>query len=827
MTNESISDEGRSGFMSSDYRWPRLILLTWLLWLVGCSGEQPGDVQQELDGSRFVEPTAAPGTLQGQRPTSATVAGTKRVVWVQLKQSASLGAASKARGWRARGQAVFNELTTTAATSQASLKQFLEQRGVKYRAHWIVNALRVEADEATITEIAQRSDVARVLDDHYYEIPQPSPGNGQASVNSVEWNIDNIRASEAWDAFGTRGEGIVVANIDTGVQFDHPALVSQYRGSVGDGSFDHNYSWHDPSNVCGFPSTQPCDNNGHGTHTMGTMVGDDGGDNQIGVAPAAKWIAAKGCEDFFCSTEALISAGEWILAPTDLNGENPRPDLRPHIVNNSWGGGVGDEFYRGVVQAWVAAGIFPAFAIGNNGYYGCTTANSPGDYAESYAAGAYDINEQIAAFSSKGPSVLGLIKPNIGAPGVDIRSSVPSGYEFFNGTSMASPHVAGSVALLWSAAIALEGDIESTRVLLDTTAVDREDLQCGGDPENNNAFGEGKLDVFAALDEAPIGPTGTLVGTVVDSAGNAIVGASIVASGPFERRTTTDEAGAFSIRLPIGDYQVSASSFGYLTETASISVEEGATVELTFTLESAPAFVVEGTVTDAEGAPLAGATVTLLNTPLPTLTTDDAGFFQFPSVPLGEYTLRVSPGGCYLDLEVPIVVSDANQSLSLTAEFKTDTYGYQCHEVAFDYIEGDTQLDFYYYYDDQALVALPFPFTLYGETYESMWVTTNGYMAFDSDFPSWFNTAIPNPESPNADVDPLWDDLSGSGNVFVATLGTAPNRQFVVEWRDFGFYYDYADSASFELVLHETGEIVMQYLAADGNSSQGGSATIG
>src|SRR5690606_15813165 len=178
-------------------------------------------------------------------------------------------------------------------------------------------------------------------------------------------NIENIRASEAWEAFGTRGEGIVVANIDTGVEFDHPALVNQYRGTQGEGMYDHNYNWFDPSNICGFPSEAPCDNEGHGTHTMGTIVGDDGGDNQIGVAPGAQWIAAKGCEDFFCSFEALLSAGEWILAPTDLNGENPRPDLRPHIVNNSWGGGAGDEFYRGIVQAWVAAGIFPVFANGN------------------------------------------------------------------------------------------------------------------------------------------------------------------------------------------------------------------------------------------------------------------------------------------------------------------------------------------------------------------------------------------------------------------------------------------------------------------------------
>src|SRR5206468_1046938 len=197
---------------------------------------------------------------------------------------------------------------------------------------------------------------------------------------------------------------IVVANIDTGVQFDHPALVRQYRGNNGDGTFDHNYNWFDPASVCGFPSVAPCDNVFHGTHTMGTMVGDDGAGNQIGVAPAARWIAAKGCESDSCTVASLLAAGQWVLAPTDLNGQNPRPDLRPHIVNNSWGGGSGDPFFQSTVQAWVAAGMFPAFANGNNGQFGCGSASSPGDYPESYGVGAYDINNTIAFFSGRGPS---------------------------------------------------------------------------------------------------------------------------------------------------------------------------------------------------------------------------------------------------------------------------------------------------------------------------------------------------------------------------------------------------------------------------------------
>ena len=132
----------------------------------------------------------------------------------------------------------------------------------------------------------------------------------------------------------------------------------------------------------------PCDDDGHGTHTMGTMVGDDGdpGTNQVGVAPHARWIAAKGCEDLGCSDFALLSSGQWILAPTDLNGQNPRPDLAPNIVNNSWGDGPGNPFYQAIVDAWNAAGIFPAFSIGNAGEFGCATAGSPGDCTTAWSA---------------------------------------------------------------------------------------------------------------------------------------------------------------------------------------------------------------------------------------------------------------------------------------------------------------------------------------------------------------------------------------------------------------------------------------------------------
>jgi subtilisin family serine protease len=195
-----------------------------------------------------------------------------------------------------------------------------------------------------------------------------------------------------------------------------------------------------------------------------------------------------------------------MVAPTDLNGQNPRPDLRPHVVNNSWGFfGGNNNFYMGIVNSWIASGIFPAIAAGNEGP-GCATLRSPGDYAESYTMGAHDINNNIAGFSSRGPSDFGgIIKPNITAPGVNVRSSVPgNGYSNFSGTSMATPHLSGAIALLWSinGAPAIARNIAATRAVLDMTAIDVSNLTCGGSAGNNNVWGEGRLDIFAAVTEA-------------------------------------------------------------------------------------------------------------------------------------------------------------------------------------------------------------------------------------------------------------------------------------------------------------------------------------
>ncbi|MDH5674700.1 MAG: S8 family serine peptidase, partial [Myxococcales bacterium] len=652
-----------------------------------------------------------------------------------MKGRADLAAARAVRGWTARGEAVRNALVNHANRSQAPVRAFLSQQNANFKPFWISNVIRAEADPTTIHALEQRADVAAVLPDRTLSIPKPIRSQG-FSTQATEWGLESIRAPEAWDAFGTRGEGIVVANIDTGVQYDHPALQAQYRGNTG-GSLDHEYNFFDPTGICG---SAPCDNAGHGTHTMGTMVGDDGnpGENQIGVAPAAKWIAAKGCEDFGCSLSSLMQSAEWVLAPTDSSGSNPRPDLRPHVVNNSWGGPPGDPFFMDVVDAWVAAGIFPAFSAGNSGPM-CGSTGSPGDYPQSYAAGAYDEFGSIAFFSSRGPSFFGGIKPDIAAPGVDVRSSVPGGgYDFYSGTSMASPHVAGTVALMWSASEAIARDIETTRLLLGDGAVPVSDLSCDGSDDSNNVWGRGQLDAYGAVELAPRGPSGSLEGAIVDATTEApIANATVVASSlETSRSTSTALDGSYALTLPVDSYDVSITAFGYVAAQASgVLIEDGLATALSMALEPAPSYAIGGMVLDGQGAPIAGATVTVEGTPLPPAITDASGSYLLPSVPAGDYGLTASAGRCSSTQQVPVSLS-SDMTVDFALQQRTDAFGYSCSEQPYAYVPGESLVASYG--DEMSWnVQLPFGFPFYGTTFGSVDISDNGTLVFSGDYVPW------------------------------------------------------------------------------------------
>ncbi|MCX4514594.1 S8 family serine peptidase [Streptomyces sp. NBC_01619] len=763
--------------------------------------------------------------------TAAVEAGQEATFFVVLDSHADLSDALRQRG-KARKAAVFQARRAEAARDQSSLTRYLDQAKIGYESYWIANAVKVTGDRDLVEQLAARPDVAALKQEQRYAIDTAAMGPVTATeAADPDWGVKDIRADQVWSQYDDRGEGVVVATIDSGAQFDHPALKDNYRGNLGDGAVSHDYNWYDASGQC--PSSTPCDNNGHGTHTTGTIAGAGG----IGVAPGAKWIAVKGCEANSCSDSSLLKAGQWILAPTDHNGQNPRPDLAPDIVNNSWGGG-NTTFYQDMIESWNAAGIFEAFAAGNAGNgTTCSTTEAPGAQAPAYGVGAYDANGAIASFSGFGPSLVdGSMKPNIAAPGVNVRSSWPGdGYRAISGTSMATPHVAGAVALLWSAAPSLVGDIDATRAVLNDSARDVDDTHCGGTADANNVWGEGKLDAFAAVDQAPH-TAATITGTVSDRVtGAGLAGIAVAAAGETTQRSvTTDASGAYRLVLAAGTYTVTSVGYGYRTATETLTVTNGQALSLDIALDAAPRHAVTGTVYDVTGKPLPGASVRIAEASLAPVVSDASGAFRFPDVAEGTFTLVATPAApvlCNGTYQKALTV-DGDESLTLQLPAHSDAFGNSCLPAAYSWVGGTTKVALSG--DENAkTVALPFPVTFYGVPYNQVGVTTNGLVNFLAPrLGDYANTALPMEGQPNGILAAYWDDLvlDKKSAVKSATTGTAGQRTFAVVWENAAFAADPGRRVTFEAVFEEaTGAILLQYQSIDGASTleKGGSATVG
>lgn len=415
--------------------------------------------------------------------------------------------------------AVVSELKSTSLESQQTVTEFLEQEVAKGNAkdvesYYIVNGMSVTATQEIAEKLATFPEVEKILPNETRQLFTTKTENAvvpKAETANIEWNVERVKAPEVWE-MGIDGAGTVVASIDTGVQWDHPALKEKYRGfNKASGTVSHDFNWFDAT----AGRATPYDDQGHGTHVTGTMVGSEpNGANQIGVAPGAKYIAVKAFTASGGSDTDLLEAAEWILAPTDAAG-NTRVDMAPDVVNNSWGGGAGlDEWYRDVVINWRAAEIFPEFSAGNTTLTnpgGAGSVAAPANYPESFATGATDINNAVANFSLRGPSPYAEIKPDVSAPGVNIRSSVPGGvYEGgWNGTSMAGPAVAGVAALLRQ----VDADItvnEMEEILLNTANPLTDSVYTA---VPNHGYGYGLVDAYEAVGSIITG-LGTLKGQV-------------------------------------------------------------------------------------------------------------------------------------------------------------------------------------------------------------------------------------------------------------------------------------------------------------------------
>ncbi|MCB0569320.1 MAG: S8 family peptidase [Phaeodactylibacter sp.] len=446
---------------------------------------------------------------------------------ILMQAQAELGESRNLKSKEEKGAFVFNRLRQTARESQGAVINLLEREKAPYRSFFIVNMLQAKGGLALIRQLAELDAVAQVQDNPAIKLAQPLPAETEevGLRDGLEWGLEKINADDVW-AMGYNGQGVVIGGQDTGYEWDHPAIKSKYRGWNGT-TVNHNYNWHDAiheisplttnpnPNPCGLDSPVPCDDHNHGTHTMGTMVGDESDEGKkIGVAPGARWVACRNMERGNGAPSTYIECFEWFLAPTNLDNENPDPTKAPHVISNSWScpeeeGCNPSNFLtmQMAVDNLKAAGVVVAVSAGNNGS-SCSTVNTPSAmYENSFSIGATGQNDTIAGFSSRGPVLVdgsGRLKPNVAAPGVGVRSCVRyGGYATYSGTSMASPHVAGLVALMISANPALAGQVELIESIIEQTARPMLSNQsCGsfsGLEVPNAVYGYGRVDALAAV----------------------------------------------------------------------------------------------------------------------------------------------------------------------------------------------------------------------------------------------------------------------------------------------------------------------------------------
>ncbi|GAB4321289.1 MAG: hypothetical protein Kow0074_12150 [Candidatus Zixiibacteriota bacterium] len=424
-----------------------------------------------------------------------------------------------------RYRGVARHLRDRADASQSSfLKQMQTQRfGTRTRVvrrFWISNLVQIQTDAHGLSLLASSPDVSAITDNAQVDLIEPVALGETSESSAAMVNLQAIGATEAW-ANGWTGKGRLVASIDTGVEGVHPALKNSWRGIHGDTSA----AWYDP-----FDAPAPMDNNGHGTHVMGIMVGRTDTDT-IGVAPDAEWINAAVIDrgnSLSVTIADILDALQWVVDP-DGNPETTN-DV-PDVVCNSWGVSQTiinpcDPVFFDAIDNVEAMGIVCIFAAGNEGPNSMSIRN-PADRATSptasFSVGAVDATIAgfpVPSFSSRGPSACDgvSIKPEIAAPGVAIYSSYKGGtYRTMNGTSMAAPFVAGTVALMRQINPNLTP--EEIKTILLESATDM------GPAGEDNEYGSGLLDLPEALSRVPIAktPDVTLTGFVIDDIGNAIL----------------------------------------------------------------------------------------------------------------------------------------------------------------------------------------------------------------------------------------------------------------------------------------------------------------
>ncbi len=763
-----------------------------------------------------------------------------------------------------RAKIVITTLQDKANSTQQSIKNYLNSKlstgQVKeYQSFWITNLIMVEANKNIILELAQDDKIELIdIDALLQKDPYTFEGTSPSKTESSETGLKVINADKLWK-LGITGEGRLVMNIDTGVEGSHPALNSRWRGNF----VPTSQAWFDPETNTTFPTD--CDD--HGTHTMGIMTGRAGSDT-IGVAPDAQWIAAK----TICSsphTSKSISAFQWAMNPDgNPNTINDMPD----VISNSWyDPNATDEctgIYKSTFDALEAAGIAIVFSAGNNGPNASTITkpkNINTNEVNVFAVGNINGNTSgypIASSSSRGPSTCGgtgslLIKPEVVAPGSSVRSSVRGGgYATMSGTSMASPHVAGAIALLKQMFPTLTGT--QLKYALYNTAVDL------GDPGEDNTYGKGLIDVYAAFlylanrDSVP--PTQITNLNVVEVGSN-----HIKLSWTVPNDQSPGGVVAYDIRYSTTGPITDSLSFNSATKILNPPYPDSAGRTQTFTIENLSFstiyyFAIRSRDVWNNWSLISNSAVaTTLAQPLIAVSPDSLNLFKpkniiyydsilirnnsnqpstlkfqvqlqnhtFPSKAIG-LSLQSIPASNILEQNK--LLNKSGNGYSILGNGGPDLFGYRWKDSREPYgprftwtsISG-TGTPVSLTDDSYSTQILNFQFPFYGNNYSSVEVVSNGYLRFtnfSSTYPT--NGTIPSTASPNNIICGFWDDLNpgAGGNIYVLKT----NDNFIVEYNNVPRYNDVNSRVTFQIEIQKSGVIYFRYKSMSGVTN---SATIG
>jgi serine protease len=647
-------------------------------------------------------------------------------------------------------------LTKAGATKKKDFKQI--------RAHLV----RASAKKLTAVEKALSSDPRVAYVEPNYVVTTASIPNDPSF--SQLWGLNNtgqtggtadddIDAPEAW-SLDTGSSSVVVAVIDTGVDFSHPDLAAQQWVNQGencgsadpaavcnqrtngvdddaDGYVDDWHGWDYVSN-----DNNPFDDHDHGTHVSGTIGAV--GNNGIGVA-GVNWNVKIMALKFLNSSGSGDTAGA-------ISATLYAADHGARVASNSWGGGPFDQGLLNAIEYGASKGMLFVAAAGNDGANNDTTATYPASYDSPavVAVAATDSNDTLASFSNYGASTV-----DLAAPGVGILSTTPGNtYSTFSGTSMATPHVSGAAALVEAhfAGATLYG----TKALL-MSSVDQKSSLAG------RVVTGGRLNVLNAL--------------------SCTASPEVVVTAP-----------ATGFVAGIGD--------------------------------SLPIKVVGATCAAAAG--LANVTVTVNGSPV-TLgaASPDSGLYT------GSYMVS-STGPLAVTASVSAGGSTATKTVNGTA-----AENYTCTDVSSPWVDvtpGTKLATASSSDDDFSTLAIGFPFTYYGQTYTTAYVSSNGFVTLGSSTgaDAFANAALPSSDAPNGVLAPFWDDLNpaSTGDVYAGITGGAGQHALHIEWFNVPhFTISSSGTATFEMSLYEaTGKITYRWLDTDFGSSSwnaGASATAG